>query len=225
MVLDAVWPSATVTWLATEREKLAHFTRARHALRRERICRSSCFGSERRTRRCGTSRTSCRSAWTPDGRTHVFLYLVTRPSPVDFRAFLERHAELLGRCRRGRFGSSSRSTSPTPCTRFEARCREELAKPLRLVDARRAALVLRRAPATRVGAGARGRALRSRARRPSAPHGFESLYRAWLEQGDAVLDACALTRLADAIARGTGQVECHVLPHRYLHLFPLVGTA
>ena len=30
-----------------------------------------------------------------DGRTYVFLYLVTRPLPVDFRMFLERHAELL----------------------------------------------------------------------------------------------------------------------------------
>jgi hypothetical protein len=30
-----------------------------------------------------------------DGRTHVFVYLVNRPTPVDFRAFLHRHAELL----------------------------------------------------------------------------------------------------------------------------------
>ena len=30
-----------------------------------------------------------------DGRTHVFLYLVNRQTPVDFRAFLHRHAELL----------------------------------------------------------------------------------------------------------------------------------
>ena len=30
-----------------------------------------------------------------DGRTHVFLYLVTRRTPMDFRLFLERHAELL----------------------------------------------------------------------------------------------------------------------------------
>ena len=30
-----------------------------------------------------------------DGRTHVFLYLVNRPTPVDFRAFLHRHVELL----------------------------------------------------------------------------------------------------------------------------------
>jgi hypothetical protein len=32
-------------------------------------------------------------------------------------------------------------------------------------------------------------------------------------------------RVADAIARETGRLDCHVLPHRYVHLFPLVGTA
>ena len=31
--------------------------------------------------------------------------------------------------------------------------------------------------------------------------------------------------LADAVTRETGKLECHVLPHRYVHLFPLVGTA
>src|SRR5206468_599082 len=30
-----------------------------------------------------------------DGRRHVFLYLVTSPLPMEFRLFLERHAELL----------------------------------------------------------------------------------------------------------------------------------
>lgn len=29
-----------------------------------------------------------------DRRGHVFLYLITRTAPVDFRAFLHRHAEL-----------------------------------------------------------------------------------------------------------------------------------
>jgi len=39
------------------------------------------------------------------------------------------------------------------------------------------------------------------------------------------LDATLSTTLADAIARTMGRLECHVLPHRYVHLFPLVGTA
>jgi hypothetical protein len=54
---------------------------------------------------------------------------------------------------------------------------------------------------------------------------FQALYRAWLERGEPVLDATLSSTLADAVTRQTGQLECHVLPHLYVHLFPLVGTA
>ena len=54
---------------------------------------------------------------------------------------------------------------------------------------------------------------------------FKALYRAWLERGDEVLDAAMSVTLADAITRQLGELDCHVLPHRYLHLLPLVGTA
>jgi hypothetical protein len=50
-------------------------------------------------------------------------------------------------------------------------------------------------------------------------------YRQWLERGEPVLDATLSPVLADALGRGTGKLECHVLPHRYLHLLDLVGTA
>jgi len=51
------------------------------------------------------------------------------------------------------------------------------------------------------------------------------LYRAWIEQGDRVLDAVVSPTLATAIARQTGKFEGRVLAHRYLHLAPLAGTA
>jgi len=54
---------------------------------------------------------------------------------------------------------------------------------------------------------------------------FRVLYRAWLERGERVLDATLSPVLAEAIDSRRGQLECHVLPHRYLHLLPLVGTA
>jgi hypothetical protein len=62
------------------------------------------------------------------------------------------------------------------------------------------------------------------ARAFSAPR-FGVLYRAWLERGDPVLDATLSPVLADKIERRDGQLECYVLPHQYLHLLPLVGTA
>src|SRR4029077_14612355 len=54
---------------------------------------------------------------------------------------------------------------------------------------------------------------------------FRILYRAWMEQGDRVLDAVVSPTLATAIARQTGKFEARELVHRYLHLAPLAGTA
>ncbi len=54
---------------------------------------------------------------------------------------------------------------------------------------------------------------------------FRALYRAWLREGSRALDATVSPVLADAIHRGTGRIECHVLPRAYLHLSPLVSTA
>jgi len=68
------------------------------------------------------------------------------------------------------------------------------------------------------------RATRS-GRPPFGAPRFQALYRAWFERGDPVLDATMSATLADAIARETGWLECHVLPHRHGQLLPLVGTA
>ena len=54
---------------------------------------------------------------------------------------------------------------------------------------------------------------------------FRVLYRTWLHMGDAALQATLSPVLAEALARRSGQLECHVLPHPYQHLAPLVGTA
>src|SRR6185436_6597470 len=91
MLLDAVLADRNLNWLATEREKVAHFTLVR------RVAPSDLPAL---TFRSGTSQTIRRFpdklpiAVGEDDRTYVFLYLVTRPTPVDFRMFLERHAEL-----------------------------------------------------------------------------------------------------------------------------------
>src|SRR4029077_11865824 len=53
---------------------------------------------------------------------------------------------------------------------------------------------------------------------------FRVLYRTWLQVGDAALQATLSPVLAEALARRSGQLECHVLPHPYQHLASLVGT-
>jgi hypothetical protein len=53
---------------------------------------------------------------------------------------------------------------------------------------------------------------------------FTLLYRRWLKEGDAALEALSSTAIADALATGSGAEECLVLPHTYRHLFPLVAS-
>jgi hypothetical protein len=55
------------------------------------------------------------------------------------------------------------------------------------------------------------------------PPRFHALYRAWLERGQPVLDATLSPVLADAVAWGTGQLECYVLPHSYVRLLRAIG--
>ena len=66
---------------------------------------------------------------------------------------------------------------------------------------------------------------RHRAVHAFAPPRFQTLYRAWLDRGDSVLEATQSSTLADALARGAGRLETYVLPYQYTHLLPLVGTA
>jgi hypothetical protein len=149
------------------------------------------------------------------------VFLLVQDVPIDFRGFLERHAELF----RALPAWTVRLLVPAPMTTarrlYEAAFDEHLASPLR----------------PRVVEDLRWY-FRARRRRPSdaeercdqavkafgAPR-FQALYRAWLDRGDPVLEATQSATLADAIARGMGRLECRVLPHQYTHLSPLVGTA
>jgi len=218
MVLDAVLAERKLTWLATEDDKLTYFSLVHPVPRRD--LPALAFGEGTRT----TVRYFADKlpiGVPSDRHTHVFLYLLTRPTPVDFRAFLERHAELF-------------RALPSWCVRLlvprhlteavalhEAAFREQLAMPLRpgtrddlrwYFDRRKAG-----------GNGHDERFVRS-SRAFRGPR-FQTLYRAWVERGDVVIDATVSHVLADAIARRTGALECRVLAHRYLHLFPLVATA
>lgn len=51
---------------------------------------------------------------------------------------------------------------------------------------------------------------------------FNGLYRAWIWQGESVLEQARSPALAAALASG-GRIECVTLPYRYQHLSPLVA--
>src|SRR5437870_2025546 len=92
MLLDAVLADRDRTWLATEQDKLAFFTLT-HRIPRQDLPSLTWRKADAETTRFFPDKLPV--GLGADGRTHIFSYLVTRDTPRAFRAFLERHAELL----------------------------------------------------------------------------------------------------------------------------------
>lgn len=218
MVLDAVLEDETLTWLGTEHDKVRHFTLT-YPVPREELPAVTFRGGETVTVRHFTDKLPI--GVSDDDRTTVFMYLITRPSPIEFRAFLEHHADLL----RALPAWTIRLLVPQHLAKasgaYTAAFLEQLSMPLRpetrdelqwYFDARRA------------GLGTRDARFRRASEAFAAPR-FQALYRTWQERGDGVVQSTVSPALADAINRRVGQLECRVLGHRYRHLSPLLATA
>jgi hypothetical protein len=218
MLLDAILAERDRTWLATETEKVAHFV-LNHRIPREDLPSLTFLGQSSETVRYFPDKLPI--GLDADGRTYTFLYLVTQDFPFDFRGFLERHAELL----RALSAWVVRLLVPAhlrnAISLYQAAFREQLASPLRLTVMEDLKGYFR---ARRSLLGEGNQQFDEAADAFGAPR-FQAVYRAWLERGDSVLEGTVSTTLADAIARRTGRLECHVSTHKYLHLTPLVGTA
>ena len=125
------------------------------------------------------------------GPPHVLLYLVTRPSPIDFRAFLLRHAILLAALRQW----TVRLLFPRPLARatvaYQHAAREHLATGLNRSSADELAWFFReRHRLVEEPTGAPDRRFRDDAMAFAAPR-FGALYRGWITQGDPVLWPCS----------------------------------
>ncbi len=165
---------------------------------------------------------------TACGSPHVFLYLVTKLSPVDFRAFLLRHAELLRAVREWTIRllfprSLSKATLAYQyaaqdhlVTRLDMSVGDEL---LWFFRERKRQGEPPSNPAERPD-----RRLREAVKAFSAPR-FSALYRAWMVEGDIVVWRAQSSVTADAVSLGRGRLECVVLSRQYLHLSRLVGVA
>lgn len=216
MLLDAVLAEPGRSWLATEQEKFSHFTLT-HRIPRRHLPTLTFRADDGETDRYFPDK-------LPIGidRDHyIFVYLLTRDLPIDFRAFLERHAELLRALPQWtvRLLVPRHKTNAIPV--YRAAFREQLASPFEpnLLEELRWYFHARRK-----GVRSPHERFDQAARAFGAPR-FQALYRAWRERGEPVLDATLSSVLADHVAWGTGRLECHVLPHSYLCLLPLVDTA
>jgi hypothetical protein len=224
MILDGVLADPTVMWLATEWDKRRHFIERLGTRLDEDEYPRLVFGTPPKT----TTR------YFPDklpigvdeeGRRHVFLYLPTSATPMDFRLFLQRHAELLHALGQWTIRLLVPRSRTCTASTFEAAAYDQLAKPLRPseLDELRWLFRQRKAAASsaqdvdsaRFAAGSKGF---------RAPR-FQALYRRWLEAGDAALWLAQSPAFLDAIKRGDAHIESVDLPHDYMHLSSLIGAS
>jgi hypothetical protein len=219
MLLDHLISHRQFTWLGAEQDKVAHFLSTTD-VPREGLPRLTFGRGADVTARYFPDKLPV--GVSSDGRYHVFLYLLSQPGPEDFRTFLRRHAELL----RVLPAWSIRLLVPTGVDEevvdaYEAVFREELATPLHPTVANELRWFYQGADVTGTVDEARVR----RARRAFGAPRFRAIRKAWLQDGDRVVDVAMSTSLADAIARESGRFERHALSRQYFHLSSVVGSS
>jgi hypothetical protein len=223
MLLDSVLRTSDFDWLATERDKLAYFTRLLGtSLRRDELPHLT-FGTPPRT----TTRyfpDKLPIGVSHDGEVRVFTFLVRQDSPIDFRGFLHRHAELFRGLPSWRLRLLFPAHLASACRPYLAAFQQELLSPLRISAADELKWYFEAQGATAVHGKADPERFAAARQAFDTPR-FRTLYQRWLSEGPRCLDDLSSPALQDALSRGIGEVETHVLPHPYRRLQHLVGTA
>ena len=222
MLLDAVLASPELIWLATEEEKRVQLA-ALTAIAADQQPHANVGGDALHVVRLFPERVPI--GVDLSGRW-VFIYLVSEGGVDAFRRFLQRYGELFAALP----AWTLRIVLPPHLDSLAGPCqdlvRQELASPVRddiLIELKRY-FQQRRASVIERSAIQDEESYHEARFAFGAPR-FEVLYRRWLSDGDAALDVVSSHAIANAIERGTGRVECHVLPFSYRHLSPLVGSS
>jgi hypothetical protein len=224
MLLDAVLADRHYGWLGTEQDKRKYFREALEQDMRDDWYPHLTFGT-------GAEKTT---RFFPDklpvgvplkgARRHVFLYLATREVPIDFRAFLLRHADLLKSVDEWTIRVLLPRRFRKAAALYRYAVRDAYLMPLAPQDTEELDWYFR---------GRRGEVVcpsRDRDLDLATAAGkfgaarFEALYRPWLQRGVQALWAMQSPTLREHLQRGLGRVEFAELPHQYLQLTPLVGV-
>ena len=224
MLLDAVLDAPDFTWLGPSSDKRRYFMRHLGDRLERQDFPHLLFGN-------GPTKTvrdfpdKLPIGVPPSIEPHVFVYLVTRPSPMDFRLFLLRHTALL----RVMFRWTIRLLFPRKLGKarlaYQHAAREHLATPLHpSVVETLAWLFPERKRLAEPGAAPASTRYLDASRSFKMPR-YRALYRQWMEDPKNTLWMAGSPIVADAIDRGHGQVECVELSRQYLHLSPLVDVA
>jgi hypothetical protein len=222
MVLDAILADQDFTWLGTAGDKRTYMRLCLgDNIRADELPHLTFRSPRGKTTRYFPDRLPL--GVEPEQREHVFMYLVTKTSPVDFRMFLARHAELLISLRRW----TIRLVIPRHLRRagplYINTVRQECATPLTPGQATDLAwwFRVRQTGAERF----KGEDLEQygNAKRQFRAPRFRALYRRWKADGDSAIRVAQSSILRDKWQRGEARVQCVELAHQYLHLTHLVG--
>jgi len=225
MLLDAILENPQIVWLSTPQEKVAHLT-ALTAISQDElphaVAATAGDGAERLVRLFpGRLPVGIH----PEGRV-VLIYLVSDPLHEDLRGFLQRHAAMLIQLP----AWTLRIVLPPHLGSSEDNWRQaawnQLATPLREPVLGQLRWYFERLRGVRSESLAHAGDVRfQHARRAFESARFPVLYRAWRQDGEAVLTVAASPAISNALSSGAAKIETLVLPHAYSHLSPLVAVA
>jgi hypothetical protein len=220
VLLDAMLATPSVVWLALPEDKAVHLSSLAGVGPAEanRVTRAE---GARETARAVRDRMPI--GIDPDGRW-VLVYVVAGDQLEDFRWFVQRHAPVLAALPawtlRVVFSSDLRWLAERYNEAAQSELdslRPEVVTHIRWYFKKRRAHTMERAPIDDQEA-------YDEAHYAFKATRFQVLYRRWLRDGDTAFDAISSGAAGDAIKRGAGRVECHVLPFSYRHLSPMVGS-
>jgi hypothetical protein len=198
MLLDAVLAEREVLWLATERDKYAHFVcLLRGALQNDELPRLV-FRKDEEEQTVRYFPDKLPIGVDPETERQVFVFLAAEGSPMDFRQFLLRHAELLRALRSWTIRVLLPRERANLRDTYEAAVYDQLARPMPLSyrDDLLARFQHRRdgRPLGRIGMDPPLTGVRT----PSVP-ALTALYRRWLEVGSTAVTQVTSTVLCDAL--------------------------
>ena len=218
MILDAVLGDRRRWWLSPECDKRAFFDVTQQTGLRPEDYPHIAFGAApRKTIRCFPDKLPI-GIEKDDTSRFVFLYLVNRRMPVDFRQFLIRHVDLF-RCLHH---WTVRLLVPRRFRKavalYKAAVREELWTPLNPSVSKSLETYFRERQEQGGHLGdPSDRYIAQEFRKQGMPK-IQALYRAWRRAGDKVLWQSSSTCLRDDWSYGRSAVEVQLLNRQYLQL-------
>ena len=217
MALDAVLGDRQCWWLSPAEDKRTFFDARESGLRDEEYPHIS-FGTGRdKIIRCFPDKLPIGIDKEDTGR-FVFLYLVTRRIPIDFRQFLIRHHTLFLNLHTWTVRLLLPRRFRKAVALYKAAVREQLWTPL---DPSVSKALETYFPERQAQGGHFGdpddRYIREEFRAQGMPK-IQALYRAWRREGDRVLWSAHSTTLRDARSHGCSAIEVEALHRQYLQL-------